>query len=70
MISQARQVLATQRQYREIIEIGAYTAGSNPNLDRALRIFPELVKVLRQPIAENSPLQNSFAALQKALATP
>lgn len=69
-ISQARQILAIQRQYREIIEIGAYTPGSNPNLDRALRIYPELIKVLRQPIAENSPLATSFVALNRALATP
>jgi flagellum-specific ATP synthase len=70
LISQARQVLAVQRQYREIIEIGAYTPGSNPNLDRALRIYPEIVKVLRQPIAERSEVKNSFTTLQKALATP
>lgn len=70
LIASARHVLAVQRQYREIIEIGAYTPGSNPNLDRALRIYPELVKLLRQPIAENCPIEATFEQLARCLMTP
>ncbi|MES1208211.1 MAG: FliI/YscN family ATPase, partial [Pseudomonadota bacterium] len=38
----AREVLATYRESADLVEVGAYTAGSNPRLDRALRCLPAL----------------------------
>ena len=40
--------LALIEQYRQMVDIGAYVAGSNPALDRALKLRPALDAFLRQ----------------------
>ncbi|HEY9024250.1 MAG TPA: flagellum-specific ATP synthase FliI, partial [Burkholderiaceae bacterium] len=40
--------LALIEQYRQMVDIGAYVAGSNPALDRALALRPALTAFLRQ----------------------
>jgi len=66
-VAAARHVLAIQRQYRELIEIGAYKSGTNPQLDKALDIYPRLREFLRQPMAEKSPLTKTFESLHSLL---
>lgn len=41
-------VLSTYEKNQQMVEIGAYRAGSNPALDRALRLAPELNRLLQQ----------------------
>jgi flagellar biosynthesis/type III secretory pathway ATPase len=36
------------QQARDLINIGAYVAGSNPQIDRALRLQPHIQRFLRQ----------------------
>jgi flagellum-specific ATP synthase len=36
------------QQARDLINIGAYVAGSNPGIDRALRLQPHIQRFLRQ----------------------
>ncbi len=45
-------LLAVHHQHRDMIDIGAYRAGSNPELDRAVRLMPQLLALLRQDIHE------------------
>jgi flagellum-specific ATP synthase len=66
----ARHVLAVHRQYRELLDIGAYKTGTNPQLDRALEIYPRLMEFLRQPIAEKTPLAATFETLHAILTNP
>ena len=66
----ARHVLSIQRQYRELVEIGAYKSGTNQQLDRALEIYPKLMEFLRQPIAEKSLLPKTFETLHSILMQP
>jgi flagellum-specific ATP synthase len=66
----ARHVLAVHRQYRELLDIGAYKTGTNPQLDRALEIYPRLMEFLRQPIAEKTPLNATFETLHAILTNP
>ena len=40
--------LALVEQYRQMVDIGAYVQGSNPALDRALKLRPALTNFLRQ----------------------
>ena len=40
--------LALVEQYRQMVDIGAYVQGSNPALDRALKLRPALTSFLRQ----------------------
>jgi flagellar biosynthesis/type III secretory pathway ATPase len=70
IVAAARHVLSVQRQYRELVEIGAYKPGSNPQLDRALELYPKLMEFLRQPIAEKTPLSKTFETLYSILTQP
>jgi flagellum-specific ATP synthase len=44
-----RDALFAYQQARDLINIGAYVAGSNPQIDRALRLQPHVQRFLRQP---------------------
>jgi flagellum-specific ATP synthase len=67
IIAAARHVLAVHRQYKELLDIGAYKSGTNPQLDQALQIHPHLMDFLRQPIAEKTPLAQTFEQLKTLL---
>jgi flagellum-specific ATP synthase len=49
-----REVLATYYNARDLINIGAYVPGSNPNIDYALSLLPRLIPFLRQDLAEHT----------------
>ncbi len=67
---QGREVLAAYRESADLVEVGAYAAGSNPRLDRALRCLPALEALLRQEPAERSALAETLDRLQRVLAPP
>jgi len=60
--------LALHERNRAMIDIGAYKAGGNPQLDRALEIMPGLEKFLRQDAAQSTGRAAAVAALREALA--
>ncbi len=66
-VAAARHVLAIHRQYRELLDIGAYKTGTNPQLDKSLEIYPKLMEFLRQPISEKTPLPKTFDTLYALL---
>ncbi len=70
LVGHARQIMATQRQYRELVEIGAYTPGNNTQLDRALHLYPKLVEFLRQKIEVQSNFDQTMLNLRSILETP
>jgi flagellum-specific ATP synthase len=53
-----REALAAYQQSEDLINLGAYAAGSNPALDSAIRLRPALMDFLRQPanVAETIPV--------------
>jgi len=67
LVGKGRHTLAVQRQYRELIEIGAYTPGHNTELDVALKTYPHLVQFLKQPVEERSTLKETIQKLQTIL---
>ncbi|MFM7818416.1 MAG: hypothetical protein ACKPGI_15800, partial [Verrucomicrobiota bacterium] len=46
--SEARDLLAVHRQNQDLINIGAYVAGMNPRLDRAVQVLPRIESFLKQ----------------------
>jgi flagellum-specific ATP synthase len=64
----ARDLLAAYREAADLIDVGAYAAGSNPRVDRAIRAIAGLNAFLRQGPDEHPTLDVSLAALQRALA--
>lgn len=68
----ARQTLATLdvlERNRALVEIGAYASGSNPELDRALRLRPALHAFLYQSEA-GSPRTDAKQLLRRAMPAP
>ena len=62
--------LAQWREGRDLVEIGAYRAGTNERLDRALALVPGIDAFLRQGVEERSSLQETLARLEALLAAP
>jgi flagellum-specific ATP synthase len=65
---QARQLIDARKDVKELVEIGAYVAGSNPAADRALALWPALEGFLRQDLHDVAPGAASWTALGELLA--
>ena len=59
-----REALSTYEESKDLIELGAYTAGANPRLDSAVRMQPEIAAFLRQDTSADAPLPDSLARMQ------
>jgi flagellum-specific ATP synthase len=59
-----REALSTYEDSKDLIELGAYTQGSNPKLDAAVRMQPEIAAFLRQDTTQDAPLVESIAKAQ------
>jgi len=58
-----KELLATYRQSEDLINIGAYKAGSNPKIDEAISKMDRIIAYLKQDIQEPVTLQESVAGL-------
>jgi flagellum-specific ATP synthase len=47
-----RRVLAAHRDAKDLIEVGAYMQGSNPDVDAAVALWPAVTAFLQQPVDE------------------
>jgi flagellum-specific ATP synthase len=66
----AREYLAVYRKNQDLIHIGAYSAGSNPAIDRAIALREPLNSFLRQKMSEGFSTAQSWAWLEKIFSTP
>jgi flagellum-specific ATP synthase len=64
-----RRLLAAHRDVRELVEIGAYVAGSNSEADMALALMPRVNEFLRQPIDEPTPTAETWDRLHRIVST-
>ena len=53
---------------RDLFAVGAYTAGADAVLDRAVRLYPQMERFLQQGMHESAGLDASFAGVNAALA--
>ena len=67
LANEARRVLATYQQNEDLLSVGAYVAGNNPNLDRAVNLYEPLMSFLRQGMQENIPFEEMLVQLQGIL---
>ncbi|WP_127783023.1 FliI/YscN family ATPase [Rhodococcus sp. X156] len=65
----ARQLMAAQRDVKELVEIGAYVGGTNPRADRALQVWPQLESFLQQRIDEPAGYDAAWSQLAGVLAS-
>lgn len=68
LATRLRQSLATYRDAEDLINIGAYVQGSNPEIDTAIRLMPEIRAFLQQDLFEQSPYAEIEARMHRALA--
>ncbi|WP_338466864.1 FliI/YscN family ATPase [Novosphingobium sp. ZN18A2] len=67
---QFRALVATYEANRDLVLMGAYRAGADPQLDRAIAMHPQLTAFLCQPQGEVVPLDQSIEALVRLLSAP
>jgi FliI/YscN family ATPase len=63
-----REAMAAWRQAEDLINLGAYVSGTNPQLDASIRARPELLNFLRQDAAVTSPIAETEAQMQRLAA--
>jgi flagellum-specific ATP synthase len=63
-----KQLYSRFHRARDLLSVGAYAAGSDPLLDRAIAIYPDLEDFLQQGIDECARQGNSLAELDKLFA--
>lgn len=69
-VTELRRLLAAYRDARDLIEIGAYVAGSNALVDRAVERREAIDRFLRQDLHEVAEVTGSWAALEELLRAP
>lgn len=68
LTARLRDLMAVYRRNRDLIQIGAYSAGTNPSIDASIRLQDPITRFLRQPLEEGVPSTESWSTLQKLLA--
>jgi flagellum-specific ATP synthase len=62
-----RSLLAAHRDVRELVEIGAYVPGTNPQADLATALMPRINAFLRQDLDDRSTAADAWAGLAALL---
>ena len=63
-----RRLLAAYRNVKELVEIGAYVAGTDPDADAALALMPAIDAFLRQDMDDVTPAADTWTALHQLVA--
>ncbi|MBG0818479.1 FliI/YscN family ATPase [Planomonospora sp. ID82291] len=63
-----RRILAAHRDVRELVEIGAYVPGTNPDADLARALWPRIEAFLRQDMEEQTTAAQAWEGLRSLLA--
>jgi flagellar biosynthesis/type III secretory pathway ATPase len=69
LATETRRLLAAYDRARDLIEIGAYAAGADPEIDRAVALHGVLEDFTRQPIDELTTAAEAWQQLAAILAT-
>jgi flagellum-specific ATP synthase len=64
-----RRLLAAHRNVKELVEIGAYVAGTDPDADLALALMPAIEAFLRQDMDDVTSAADTWAALNQLVTT-
>ncbi|HXK29650.1 MAG TPA: FliI/YscN family ATPase [Candidatus Binatia bacterium] len=68
LVSEITRLLAAYRDAEDLIQIGAYVKGRNPEVDRAIELMPGIRAYLCQDQAKDASLESSVQALAELLA--
>ena len=62
-----RAIYSRYQKSRDLIQVGAYMSGSDPQLDEAIRLQPGMVGFLQQSMFEAAPMGDCLAAMGQVL---
>ncbi len=60
-----REALAAYQQAEDLIQLGAYVSGTNPKLDAAIRLRPDLMRFLQQDARAESKWDDTLSGLKQ-----
>lgn len=63
-----REILAVHRDAKDLIDVGAYEHGSNPKIDIAIQMMPEITRFLRQSIKDLVTMESTIETLKAMMA--
>ena len=64
---QFKNIYSLYRQNQDLINVGAYSVGSDPNIDEAIALFPSLQGLMKQGMDQAIDWQSSITALQQVM---
>ena len=67
LVTEMVRYMAAYRDAEDLIQIGAYVNGKNPEVDRAIQLMPKIRRYLRQEESEDANLQASVTDLAELL---
>ena len=67
LVREARDIISTYEDMEELIRLGAYRQGSDPKVDHAINIYPNLDKFLSQRPSEHTSLDQGYDMLRSIL---
>ena len=65
LVSRFRQVYSTYQENRDLVAVGAYQPGTNPQLDEAIALWPTIIEFLRQHQNQSINSATSLANLRE-----
>jgi flagellum-specific ATP synthase len=70
IVNRARKLLSVYEDMAELIRLGAYKMGSNPEVDEAIHYYPHIEGFVGQLKADKTDLETGYKMLGTILATP
>jgi len=67
LANETKRILAVYREAEDLINIGAYTKGSNPEIDRAIELVPRINQFLRQDVDERFEFEEEIEMLRNII---
>jgi flagellum-specific ATP synthase len=68
LVVRGRAALAAAESVRDLVEVGAYVPGTNPDADRGLALAPAIIELCRQRVDDVSAIDEAFMSLARILA--
>ena len=70
IITKAKQLISRYEDMAELIRLGAYRKGSDPEVDEAIALYPRFEEFLKQHKEESTTIDEAFAMLGAILGMP
>jgi flagellum-specific ATP synthase len=67
LLRQAKKIITTYEDMEELIRLGAYRKGSDPSVDEAIKLYPQIESFLSQDKEEQSSIEESFKMLKEII---